>query len=99
HPGLSRDSAVWAPAFAGATASTLLRRGIPGVRSSRNRPRPYLRNRALQRDLARVGQDGGAGFRDCAGEIGERQVAVEGRFGEAVDDRMPVGKTAAVRIA
>ena len=34
-----------------------------------------------------------------AGEIGQRQHAVEGRLGEAVDDRVPVGEALAIDVA
>jgi hypothetical protein len=41
-----------------------------GIRASTKRPRPDLRDRALERDLPRIGHDGGARLCDGGGKIG-----------------------------
>ena len=51
-----------------ASSRNLTRRGI---RAGTERPRPDLRDGALERDLPRIGHDGGARLRDGAGKIGE----------------------------
>src|ERR1700738_550925 len=70
-----------------------------GVRPGAKRPRPDLRDRALERDLPRIGHDSGARLSYGGGKIGHRQHAIEGRLGEAIDDRMPVGETLTIGVA
>ena len=78
------------------TATQVLRAAL---RPGREALPPDLRDLPLQRRLPRVGHRGGAGLPDRAGEIRQGQRAIEGRFGEAVDNQVPVRKALAIDVA
>jgi len=53
---------------------------------------PDLGNGALERGLPRIGPCRGARLGHGAGNIRQRQHAIEGRLDEAVDDGVPIGE-------